>query len=116
MEVLLAFHLLVTLTLIVVVLMQRTQGGALGIGGSSQGGMMAARSSQTSLERLTKYLCAIFLATSLGLALLAQQGTSSPIADSIVEQQSQGTVGEDGLPIVPLTPDVPAIPDVPVIE
>ncbi len=74
----LAIHTLIVLGLIVLVLLQRSDGGALGIGGGGGGGggFMSGRGAANALTRTTTYLAAIFFATSLGLAFLAGGGES----------------------------------------
>ena len=78
-SVLLVIHLLVTIALIVVVLLQRSEGGGLGIGSSSggMGSFMSGRGTANLLTRTTAILGAIFFALSLALALM-NQGTRQP--------------------------------------
>ncbi|GAB4529713.1 MAG: hypothetical protein Kow00133_18520 [Amphiplicatus sp.] len=71
--VLLTIHVLIVLALIGVVLLQRSEGGALGIGG---GGFMSGRGAATALTRTTTALGFLFFGTSLGLAMLADTGES----------------------------------------
>jgi preprotein translocase subunit SecG len=66
--VLLVIHLMVGAALVGVVLLQRSEGGALGIGG---GGFMTGRGAANLLTRTTAYLAAAFFATSLLLTLVA---------------------------------------------
>ena len=69
--VLLIVHLFVTLALIGVVLIQRSEGGGLGIGSSQgMGSFMSGRGTANLLTRATSILATIFLLLSLGLALL----------------------------------------------
>lgn len=69
--VLLIIHLFVTLALIGVVLIQRSEGGGLGIGTSQgMGGFMSGRGTANLLTRTTAILGAIFFGLSLALALL----------------------------------------------
>lgn len=69
--VLLILHLFVTVALIGVVLIQRSEGGGLGIGGSQgMGAFMSGRGTANLLTRTTAILAAIFLALSMALALL----------------------------------------------
>ncbi len=69
--VLLIVHLFVTLALIGVVLIQRSEGGGLGIGSSQgMGSFMSGRGTANLLTRTTSILATIFLLLSLGLALL----------------------------------------------
>jgi preprotein translocase subunit SecG len=69
--VLIVVHLMVVLAMIGLVLLQRSEGGALGIGGG-QGAFLTGRGAGNVLTRSTAVLAAIFFATSLGLALLAR--------------------------------------------
>ena len=62
-------------------LLQRSEGGGLGIGGGS--GFMTARGAANALTRTTAILAAIFFATSLGLSILARyQGSVADILDN----------------------------------
>lgn len=70
--VLLVVHLLITASLIGVILIQRSEGG-MGLGGGTMGGLMTTRGSANLLTHTTAILAACFLATSLGLAILASQ-------------------------------------------
>ena len=70
--VLIVIHLMVVLALVGVVLLQRSEGGGLGIGGGS--GFMTARGAANALTRATGILAIAFFATSLGLSLLARYG------------------------------------------
>lgn len=72
--VLIVIHLLVVLALIGVVLLQKSEGGALGIGGGGGGGFMTSRGSANMLTRATGILAAVFFATSLLLSILAGWG------------------------------------------
>jgi preprotein translocase subunit SecG len=99
--VLLIIHLLVTLSLIVVVLLQRSEGGGLGIGSSAgMGGFMTGRGTANLLTRTTAILGATFFALSLALALM-NQGTRQPrsLLDSPVPTAP-----------APVLPTLPAVP------
>jgi preprotein translocase subunit SecG len=67
--VLLILHLMIASALVGVVLLQRSEGGALGIGGG--GGFMTGRGAANFLTRVTAGLAAAFFATSMLLTLLA---------------------------------------------
>lgn len=74
--VLLIIHLFVTLALIGVVLIQRSEGGGLGIGSSQgMGAFMSGRGTANLLTRTTAILATIFMLLSLSLALL-NRGTA----------------------------------------
>ena len=77
--VLLIIHLFVTLALIGVVLIQRSEGGGLGIGSSQgMGSFMSGRGTANLLTRTTAILATMFMALSLTLALMNRgtMGTS----------------------------------------
>lgn len=63
---------MVCLALIAVVLLQRSEGGALGIGGGG-GGMMSGRGPASMLTRMTAVLAGVFFLTSIALTILAGQ-------------------------------------------
>lgn len=65
-------HLMVVVALVGVVLMQRSEGGGLGIGGGS--GFMSARGAANALTRTTGFLAVAFFATSLTLSIMARYG------------------------------------------
>ena len=69
--VLLIVHLMIAAALVGVVLLQRSEGGALGIGGG--GGFMTGRGAANFLTRVTAGLAAAFFATSMLLTLLASR-------------------------------------------
>lgn len=75
--VLLVVHLLIAAGLVGVVLLQRSEGGALGIGGGGGGGFMTGRGTANLLTRATAILAGLFFLTSIGLTLLALQGTGN---------------------------------------
>lgn len=71
--VLIIVHLIIVLALVGVVLLQRSEGGGLGMGGGSSGGggFMTGRGQASALTRATAVLAGLFFATSLALAILA---------------------------------------------
>ena len=72
--ILLIIHLMVALTLVALVLLQRSEGGALGMGGSG-GGMMSGRGAGNLLTRATGIAGAVFFATSLTLVIIASRSS-----------------------------------------
>lgn len=68
--VLIVIHLMVVLALVGVVLLQRSEGGGLGIGGGS--GFMTARGAANALTRATAILATVFFVTSLTLSIVAR--------------------------------------------
>lgn len=72
-QVLIVVHLIVVLSLVGVILLQRSEGGALGglSGGGGVSGFMTGRGQANALTRATAILGAIFFATSLILGIMA---------------------------------------------
>ncbi|WP_374448464.1 preprotein translocase subunit SecG [Stella sp.] len=102
-QVILVIHLLIAVALVVVILLQRSEGGALGIGGGGSGGMagfLSGRGQANLLTRTTAILAACFVVTSLTLVHLTG-GAVKP--RSIVDQP----------PATPAAPAAPAAPAVP---
>ncbi len=103
--VLIVIHLMIVLALVGVVLIQRSEGGGLGIGGGS--GFMSARGTANALTRTTAILAALFFATSLGLGLLTRyESRPTDILNRIPATQGQGngildTLGPSTTPSTP---------------
>ena len=120
--VILVVHLIIALGLIGVVLLQRSEGGALGIGSGGGGGgnLFSARGVGNALTRTTAYLAVGFFVTSIALTMLAtNRGTGGSIFDSApatqTPQQPAGatapaTGGGSVLPKLPNAPAAPASP------
>jgi preprotein translocase subunit SecG len=81
-KVLLVLHVFVTIALIGVVMIQRSEGGGLGLGGGQgMGNFMSGRGTANLLTRTTAILGTAFFVLSLGLALLYRQaGTDNAAA------------------------------------
>ena len=104
--VILVAHILLALALVGVILLQRSEGGALGIGGGGGGGsMMSSRSAANLLTRATAILATCFIATSIMLAILSGgvQGPSSVIETEPRAPASGAPSQEPGGPSVPLS-------------
>ena len=107
--VLLIIHLFVTLALIGVVLIQRSEGGGLGIGSSQgMGSFMSGRGTANLLTRTTAILAVIFMGLSLTLALL-NRGTSAAPGRSILDTPapSGSTATPPAAPVAPQGPSAP---------
>ncbi|MFM2282461.1 MAG: preprotein translocase subunit SecG [Pseudomonadota bacterium] len=113
--VLIVIHLMIVLALVGVVLIQRSEGGGLGIGGGS--GFMSARGAANALTRTTAILATLFFITSLSLGILARyQAKPTDILDKLPTT----TTGDKGLldtlggaekkPEAPVAADPNAIP------
>jgi preprotein translocase subunit SecG len=104
--VLLIVHLMIGIALVGVILLQRSEGGALGIGGGGAGSLFTGRGSANLLTRTTAALAAGFIATSMLLAIGAAQ-RSAPT--SILDQPAPG-------PSAPVEPEPPAEPSAPLAQ
>jgi preprotein translocase subunit SecG len=100
--ILLIIHLLIALALVGVILLQRSEGGALGMGGGGFGGLMTGRASANLLTRTTAVLAAGFITTSLLLAIVASY-TRAP--SSILDQPAATEPAPE-----PATPAEPSAP------
>ena len=101
----LMLHAILALVLIVVILIQRSDGGALGgIGGGSFSGMLTGRSSANFLTKLTAVIAALFLGNSLLLAILSGNiKNKSIVNDTVIEDLIDNNIDGDKKPIVPDT-------------
>jgi preprotein translocase subunit SecG len=103
---LLAVHILIAIALVGVVLLQKSEGGALGSigGGAGMAGFMTGRSTANLLTRATAILFALFVVTSVLLVKLNNQRAAPP---SILGHLPAS------LPVVPTPPSGPKPPGVP---
>ena len=87
--------------LVVIVLMQRSEGGGLGIGsGGSPGGLMSARGAADFLTRTTKWLAVAFVVLAVILAAVAVGATSGREIDDTLDR----TVTPATDPLAPAAP------------
>ncbi len=115
----LVVHTLIAIALVGVILLQKSEGGALGIGGSA-GGLMTARGAANLLTRSTTILAALFILTSLVLAILAGATQRATKVDTSLARTAPAvpgaapagpTTGPGGVPLgLPAAP-APATPD-----
>src|SRR5277367_166276 len=110
-RIVLVIHLMITVALIGVILMQKSEGGALGIGGG--GGMsnfMSGRGTANVLTRTTAILAACFMVTSLALVIIPEIGGKAPsILPESVPTEQLPAVPAPALP-KPATPTTPTVP------
>ena len=100
-NVVLTVHLILALLLIGVVLLQRSEGGGLGMGSSS---VMTGRGAATALTKLTWLFAVAFIGTSITLTVLsARDSAGSSVMDRV------GT-GSPAAPAVPAAPAAPGLP------
>lgn len=124
-NVLIVAYLLIVLALIAVILLQRSEGGGLGMGSPSNNGMVSVRGSANLLTRTTAILAALFFATAIGLTILseldrgtqtildkagANGGAATDVLDALQNLQNQNA---SDLPVpadATTTPDTSATP------
>ena len=111
--VLIVIHLFIAAGLVGVILLQRSEGGALGMGGGGPGGLMSGRAAGNVLTRATTALGVAFFVTSIGLTILSRAtadgvsiiDTTDP--DAIL--QSLSPPEDPAEPLIP-EPEEPAVP------
>ncbi|MFV0360546.1 preprotein translocase subunit SecG [Tropicimonas sp.] len=107
-NVILIIHLILALCLIGIVLLQRSEGGGLGMGGG--GGVMSGRAAATALGKLTWLFAIAFIVTSITLTILAAaRSDSSSVVDRITDQPP---AAEEPAPAEPASDDL--LPPAPV--
>ena len=102
---------IVAAALVGVVLMQRSEGGGLGIGGGgSPGGLMSARGAADFLTRATKWLAVVFVLLSIALAVIAAETTGQDSITSTLDRSTADPLGEaaGGTPAPATQPAAPA--------
>jgi preprotein translocase subunit SecG len=120
--VIIVIHLMLVASMIGVVLLQKSEGGGLGIG--SSGGFMSSRGTANVLTRATAVLAAGFFATSLLLSILAgmDRKPHAIIQDTGAPAPQSAPIGQGGVldtlrkqeqPKAPAAPGAPAAPSEP---
>ena len=107
---LLAVHTMLAIALVGVILLQKSEGGALGIGGGGMSGFMTGRSTANLLTRATAILAAAFFTTSVLLVVLHNR-PRAPV--SIIDQGAPAAPPRPAAPTVPAKPVAPAGPSAP---
>lgn len=99
--ILLAINIVVCLGLIGVVLLQRSEGGALGMGGGNTG-FMTARGAGDLLTRITWILFSMFLLISLVLTILTGRMNGGSAADRLnIENLDTNSLNAPAVPVAP---------------
>ena len=107
-SVLIVIQLFVSVAMIGVVLLQRSEGGALGMGGggSGLGGLFSPRGAADTLTRTTAILAILFFVTSLALTVLSLHGRPQ----SFLETNPAAPGQTSPLQKSPTKPAAPAVP------
>lgn len=107
-SILLVIHVILSLSIIGLVLLQRGKGAEAGaaLGGGASGSVFGSQGASNFLSRTTAILATSFFVSSLGLAYLSsdQQATSSLESDSVMEQPAA------------VPSDIPAALEAPVLD
>jgi preprotein translocase subunit SecG len=104
-SVLLTIHFLISVALVISVLLQRSEGGALGMGGGGPGGLMSGRAAGNLLSKTTGVLGAAFFVMSILLTVIPNWGKPS-IESEIIGQTSE-EVPETTDPVAPVVEEKP---------
>ena len=96
-SILLTIHIIVAVSLVISVLLQRSEGGLGGLGGGMSN-IMSSQSSNNFITKLTLYLATGFIVTSISLAVVSRDSNR----DSIIENDIINNIKEKDVPTVPL--------------
>ena len=99
----LVVHVILAVCLVVVILMQRSEGGALGGLGGGMGGFMTGRSVGNMLTRMTAILATCFMVTSLTLAIMSKN-EAAKAEKSFMEEKPAAVKTEPEAPKAPVVP------------
>jgi preprotein translocase subunit SecG len=98
--VILIIHIIISISIVGLVLMQRSEGGGLGIGGGNN--FMSARGTADFLTRVTTFLAIAFFCTSILLAMIAGYGKkTNSIVDEVSQEVIEDNKNKDTGPAVP---------------
>jgi len=104
--VILVIHIIIALFMVGLILIQKSEGGALGIGGGNMGGMMSSRGTANLLTRVTSVLAVLFFVTTIVLAIMFKGGAkpksifdgeeqvpiSAPVQENVTEKVAEPSV------------------------
>ena len=90
----LIINLVLAVLLVFVILIQRSEGGALGLG-ISQDNFVSSRSAGNFLTKTTAIIATLFILTSIALTIISKQESSS--SSSVLEKESKSAKWGSGL-------------------
>jgi preprotein translocase subunit SecG len=96
--VVIVIHLMIVLAMVGLVMLQKSEGGGLGMGGGTAGGFLSSRGTANVLTRTTAILAAMFFVTSLFLSILAGM------------DRKPRSILDSGAPAPPAAPSAPGAP------
>ena len=89
----LILNIILAILLIVVVLLQRSEGGALGLG-VSQDNFISSRSAGSFLTRTTAIIATLFIITSISLTIISKEESSNTSVLEKVEEEKDSSEPE----------------------
>ena len=98
-NIILLIHIILAVILIIVILIQRAEGGALGIGGGNDG--MSPRGTGDILTRITAIIATMFIITSITLAIISMQSSEKTINFDDLNIQDELDILEENLLEIP---------------
>ena len=112
--VMLVIQILIAVSLIGIILVQRTSqdgGGLMGGGGSTMGGLFTARGSANLLTRATAILATLFIVNSLALGIMASRDHQARgLIDQLAPQTTSAPAAPAATPEAPKAPEAPQVP------
>jgi preprotein translocase subunit SecG len=114
--IILVVHLLIAIALIGVVLLQRSEGGALGLGSGGAGSLFSSRGVANVLTRTTAVLAVAFFMTSIALTMIARKEHAPASVFDQVKPAQNGQPAQPGgnSSVLPQLPPASQTPQVPV--
>lgn len=105
-NVILTIHMIACVALVIAVMLQRSEGGALGMSGGGTGGIISGRGAAGVLVRTTMILAGIFFVTSIVMTRLNNEAAQAP---STLERETEDTA--DPFDALRNTPPASTTPD-----
>src|SRR6516225_9236592 len=99
--VLLALIIVICIAMVGVILLQKSEGGTLGMGGGGPGAFMTARGAGDLLTRTTQILAALFFGLCLAMTMLSGHNRAASITDKL---KISGIAPPPAAPAAPATP------------
>ena len=94
----LLINIISAILLIIVILLQKSEGGALGLG-ASQESFISSRSASNFLTKVTSIIATLFIITSISLTIMAKKEfSSSSVLEKIEEEEEKIDPSEPEIP------------------
>ena len=92
-NIIIALNVVLAFLLIVVILLQKSEGGAMGLG-VSQDSFVSSRSASNFLTKATTVIATLFIITSISLTIISKQKISTTSVLEIVEEEKDSSEPE----------------------